>query len=69
MITTYRTLQGDTWDGIAFKLYKNEKLMTLLINANPEHVGTVVFSGNVILVVPDMPADASETLPPWRREN
>jgi phage tail protein X len=68
MTTTYRTVQGDTWDGIAFKLYKSEQLMTLLINANPDHAGTVVFSGNVILVVPDKPLDASETLPPWRRE-
>ncbi|WP_449602459.1 phage tail protein [Paenibacillus sp. Marseille-Q9583] len=64
----YKTLQGDTWDGIAFKLYNNAHLMTLLINANPEHAGTVVFSGNVILNVPDKPTNASETLPPWRRE-
>ncbi|MEK3749420.1 phage tail protein [Paenibacillus sp. FSL E2-8871] len=66
--SSYRTLQGDTWDGIAFKLYKSEHLMTLLINANPDHVRTVVFSGNVILIVPEKPVDASETLPPWRRE-
>ncbi|WP_274528331.1 tail protein X [Paenibacillus piscarius] len=64
---TYNTLQGDTWDGVAFKLYGNAQLMTLLINANPIHASTVVFSGNLVLNVPDMPAEASNTLPPWRR--
>lgn len=65
---TYTTLQGDTWDGIAFKLYGDAKLMTLLINANPTHVDVVIFSSNVNLNVPDKPMSASDTLPPWRRE-
>ncbi|WP_375104052.1 tail protein X [Paenibacillus sp. RS8] len=64
----YTTVQGDTWDGIAFKVYEQASLMTLLINANPEYVSTVVFSGGVSLNVPDKPADAADTLPPWRRE-
>ncbi|OBZ08930.1 phage tail protein [Bacillus sp. FJAT-27264] len=64
----YSTLQGDTWDGIAFKLYGDAHLMTILINANPNHASTVVFSANVSLVVPDKPMDTSDTLPPWRRE-
>lgn len=67
-MTIYKTLQGDTWDGIAFKLYGDEKLMTLLINANPNYAETVVFSGYVTLVVPDKPVESSDTLPPWRRE-
>jgi phage tail protein X len=66
---TYTTVQGDTWDGIAFKVYEQASLMTLLINANPEYVSIVVFSGGVILAVPDKPADAADTLPPWRRED
>ena len=65
---TYSTLQGDTWDGIAFKLYGDANLMTLLLNANPEQAKTVVFSGGVILDVPPKPADTPDTLPPWRRE-
>jgi phage tail protein X len=65
----YTTVQGDTWDGISFKVYEQASLMTLLINANPEYVSTVVFSGGVILTVPEKPADAADTLPPWRRED
>ncbi|MGN7760453.1 tail protein X [Paenibacillus sp. 22594] len=65
---TYTTIQGDTWDGIAFNLYGDAHLMTLLINANKQHAATVVFSGNVTLNVLEKPAEASDTLPPWRRE-
>lgn len=65
---TYTTIQGDTWDGVAFSLYGDAQLMTLMINANPQHAATVVFSGNVTLNVPEKPAEASDTLPPWRRE-
>ncbi|MEC0171171.1 tail protein X [Paenibacillus graminis] len=67
-MTTYKTVQGDTWDGIAFNLYGDAKLMGVLINANPRHAGTVIFSGNIILSIPDKPVDASDTLPPWRME-
>ncbi|MEK3770112.1 tail protein X [Paenibacillus sp. FSL R5-0887] len=65
---TYTTIQGDTWDGIAFKVYEQANLMNLLINANPEHASTVLFSGNIMLNIPDKPAESSDTLPPWRRE-
>ncbi|MFC3802802.1 tail protein X [Cohnella sp. GCM10012308] len=64
----YSTLQGDTWDGIAFKLYGDETLMSLLINANPAHAATVLFSGGVLLAVPERPAETAADLPPWRRE-
>lgn len=67
-MTTYLTIQGDTWDGIAYKLYGQAELMTLLLAANPDHTQTVIFSGGVALIAPDKPADASQTLPPWRRE-
>lgn len=67
-MTTYKTVQGDTWDGIAFKLYQNSYLMTLLINANPDYADVVIFSSNITLNVPDKPAEASQTLPPWRRD-
>lgn len=68
MSTTYRTVQGDTWDGIAFRIYGDAGYMTALMNANLEHAETAVFTGNVQLVVPEKPIDAADTLPPWRRE-
>jgi phage tail protein X len=64
----YKSVQGDTWDSIAFKLYGDEYLMTLLMNANPELAQIVVFSANVSVNIPDKPVAVSDTLPPWRRE-
>ena len=33
----YRTIQGDMWDGIAFKVYGSEAYMNVLLEANPEY--------------------------------
>ncbi|WP_110933808.1 tail protein X [Paenibacillus bouchesdurhonensis] len=66
---TYTTIQGDTWDGISFKLFGEERFSVQLMNANPGHIETVVFSGNIVLHVPELPAEQSQTLPPWKRED
>ena len=39
----YITNYGDTFDIIAFKVYGNEELMGLIMNANPKHIETAVF--------------------------
>ncbi|MNO05181.1 Phage Tail Protein X [compost metagenome] len=65
---TYTTIQGDTWDGIAFKLYGDENLMPLLLNANQGQADTVIFAGGVVLNVPDTPEETASDLPPWKLE-
>lgn len=67
-MTTYRTVQGDTWDGIALKLYGDENLMPLLLNANQSQAETVIFAGGVALDAPDKPEETAADLPPWRVE-
>lgn len=67
MATEYRTIQGDTWDSIAFKITGNEKNMTLLINANPGFEHIVIFDGGIVLQVPEIDTGYSvDTLPPWK---
>lgn len=67
----YSTSLGDEWDGIAHKVYsdrmRGEMLMNLLLEANPDHRETVIFSSGVELVIPDPPQLQSSTLPPWKR--
>ncbi len=63
----YTTIQGDMWDGIAKKVYGTETAMNVLLDANPEHIGTVVFSAGIVLDVPDYTAPTPDLLPPWRR--
>lgn len=66
----YSTILGDTWDIVAFKMYKRargELLMHLLLEANPEHRDTVIFSSGTQLIIPPEPINIPETLPPWKR--
>lgn len=67
---TYRTQQGDTWDIIALRMYPNigaEKLTDILIDANPGHVQTVIFSAGVVLNIPEVSAPIVLNLPAWKR--
>lgn len=66
-VTTYTTIQGDVWDMIAYKVYGNEKYMTLLLEANPSLVEIAVFPQGVTVSCPDKPPEAVDTLPPWRK--
>ncbi|PAD73914.1 tail protein X [Paenibacillus campinasensis] len=65
---TYRTIQGDTWDGIAFSLAASESFMVPLMEANADYAETVMFPAGVELVVPNILIPAASTLPPWRQE-
>lgn len=67
---TYRTIQGDTWDAIALRLWPDrggEKLMHRLMEANGAYRHVVVFSAGAELRVPDVPIPVTDSLPPWRR--
>lgn len=67
---TYTTKQGDTFDLIALRMYPDlgaEKLTDILIEANPGHVHTVIFSGGIELNIPDVNIPAVTNLPAWKR--
>lgn len=64
----YMTVQGDTWDLAAVKVYPDlggEKWMSVLMDANPKYVDTVIFGAGVELAVPEVSVPASRELPPW----
>jgi len=63
----YTTIQGDMWDGIAKKTLGSEYHMSDLIDANPVHRETVIFSANVILTIPEVATPTPKNLPPWKR--
>lgn len=67
MADTYRTIQGDTWDGISYKLYQTGEYMPLLMNKNPEHARLVFFPTGILLTIPEQPAEVPSDLPPWKR--
>lgn len=65
MPRTYRTIQGDMWDGIVYRLGRKETDLHHLLAANPAHRMTVVFPAGVDLVIPDFPKPKT-ALPPWK---
>ena len=67
MSRTYTTISGDVWDMIAKEQLGGERYTSLLMQANPEHLDTVVFSAGVSLVLPEVTTPIPESLPPWRR--
>lgn len=69
MADTYTTIQGDTWDFIAFTLFGSETYMQDLIEANLDYIDTLVFSAGVELAIPDVSETADEDLPFWRSDD
>lgn len=69
MSKTYTTIQGDTWDLIAYKLYGSEKYMKNLIEANWPLLEVLVFSSGTVINAPDIPEDSDEDAPFWRSNN
>jgi len=67
----YTTVQGDTWDYIAYKVYGKQSgaefYMNALLDANADYMHYVVFPANITLIVPDVEIELPKTLPPWKR--
>ena len=62
----YRTIQGDAWDTVAFRLWGQEGLAHHLMAANPELLDVVIFPAGVELAVPDIVVQPdTPELPPW----
>ena len=65
---SYTCVEGDTWDTVAYKMYKEERDTTILLKANPYLNDILVFEGGEVLTVPIIDrASSPSTLPPWRR--
>jgi len=68
MASTYTTIQGDTWDMIAYRLWGRELLCDRLMRANPEWLEVVVFGPGVVLTVPEIQnARPREPAAPWQK--
>nr|DAK52513.1 MAG TPA: hypothetical protein [Caudoviricetes sp.] len=69
MPSTHITVEGDTFDSLALTYYDDEKQASVIIQANPDHCGTLIFGAGVELYIPgEAAATLPETLPPWRRD-
>uniref|UniRef100_UPI0040389488 phage tail protein n=1 Tax=Faecalibacterium prausnitzii TaxID=853 RepID=UPI0040389488 len=51
---------------IAKKVYGDEYCADILMQANPEQVGTFRFDSGVVLKTPALTEEQSGSLPPWK---
>ena len=63
----YRTIQGDTWDMIAKKVYGAERHLDYLMASNFDLLDYFIFPAGIVVKVPELPAEMSEDLSSWRR--
>lgn len=68
MPKTLITIQGDTWDRLAKRAYGDELLCDVLMQANPAHLNTAIFSAGVQIVVPETEQTVRSAPPPWRAQ-
>lgn len=69
MVRTYRTVQGDMWDSIAYAQLGSTSHTDKLINANLKYLDYYIFPAGITLVLPEVEEAASESsLPPWKRK-
>lgn len=65
-----KTVEGDTFDGLALEFYDDEFQSSLIMAANPDHCGTLIFEAGVEIRIPVLDGtETPATLPPWRRES
>lgn len=68
MSRTYTTIQGDMWDGIAYKALGSTDVTDQLMRCNTKYIGYFTFPAGIVLELPEVDDTvASSTAPPWRR--
>lgn len=67
MAKEYRTIQGDSFDAISFRLWGSEHYMRKLMDANPDYMDVLLFGPGIVLQIPDFtpPPKTASGLPPW----
>lgn len=67
---TYRTIQGDMWDSIAYRQLGSAAYADKFIQLNQQHRETYIFPAGVELILPEIEraAKPADNLPPWKRE-
>jgi Phage Tail Protein X len=63
--TIYSTVQDETWDQVALKLYGAERYANVLIRANPALNNIVFFDAGEILLIPRVAVTSNVAAQPW----
>lgn len=61
MSSVYTTVQGDTWDKIAYDQLDDHLLMDQLLQANLPLIDIAIFPAGVEITIPDVSDDSADT--------
>ena len=63
-----KTIQGDTWDLLSYRIYGSAAFMDRLIEANPAHRRKAILPGGLFINAPEIDtAKTNDAIPPWKR--
>lgn len=63
---TYTTVQGDMWDGVAYKALGSTAYTDKLVLLNLRYIDVYVFPAGVELILPVISPPSPPGAPPWR---
>lgn len=63
----YITVLGDTWDSIAYKLYKDSSAFIELLKLNQEHHNVLMFTAGIKIKYKEIILESKKNIAPWRR--
>lgn len=63
MAGIYVTTSGQTWDQIAFEVYRDEHLCDRIMDANRDRLDIFVFPDGIRLRIPDMESVTESSVP------
>ncbi len=66
---TYKTVQGDMWDSIAYQQLGSTEYTDRLMRLNCAYRNYYIFPAGIVLTLPEPVYKISENLPPWKRVN
>ena len=65
-MSSYITIQDDTWDVVSLKNYNSELYVADLIKANSKYRELIFFPAGLVLNIPDVVETVNINLPPWK---
>ena len=65
-MSSYITVQGDTWDVVSLKNYNSELYVADLIKTNSKYRELIFFPAGLVLNIPDVVETVNINLPPWK---
>ena len=66
-MASIHAVAGETFDGLAMKVYGSEQYAANILAANPALCHKMRMEGGEVVNLPEIAPDENDALPPWKR--